>query len=229
MADRANPDRYQVTNEQIKAVLERRQRSFPGIVVSYDAQTMRATVQPALRIRSANGQQTTPKSVQLPVAWPSWGEIVIQGKLAPGDEVIVECQDRNWLAWLQQGGVVDYNAIGGAQAGYAIAKPTQVSDGRRPQALGPGEAVRVGRRDGSSTVVIMDDGQLRVQSTDVRLGSAVGLPLAVARDNDPISAGAVLFAWGAALTVATGVPNPWTQGVTPVGSIDASTTEVTST
>jgi hypothetical protein len=229
MADKENPGRYEVTEGQINTALERVQRSFPAIVVSYDAQTMRAEVQPALRIRSKNGQQTTPTVVTIPVAWPSWGEFVIQGVLSKGDEVLVECMDRNWLAWLEAGGVADYNAIGGRQAGYAVAKPRQLSSGKRPGPLGAGEAVKIGKRDGSSTVLLMADGQVRIQSGDVRLGSSAGVPLAVARDGDNVLAGAALFAWGNALFGATGVANPWTQGVTPVGDVDASSTEVTST
>jgi len=231
MADRENPGRYDVTNEQIEAAFDRAQRSFPGIVARYDAQTLRAEIQPAIRIRTANGQQITPTTVKIPVEWPSWGDIAIQGKLEPGDEVLVECMDRNWNAWLLAGGVVDYNAIGGRQAGYAVAKPAQVSDGRRPTPLGPDEAVRIGRKDGSSTVVLMDDGQVRIQSSDVRLGSSLGTPLPVARDTDDVVAATALVTWGNALAAFTGgvVPNPWVLGVTPVGDVKASSTEVEST
>ena len=105
-----------------------------------------------------------------------------------------------------------------------------MSNGRRPGPLGAGETARVGRKDGSSTVIIMDSGQLRVQSDDVRLGSSTGLPLAVARHTDDVVAAATLFAWGAAIAASpAAVPNPWVQGVTPVGDIKASSTEVEST
>jgi hypothetical protein len=231
MADSETPGRYEVTEGQINTALERVQRSFPAIVVSYDAQTMRAEVQPALRIRSKNGQQTTPTVVTIPVDWMSWGDHVIQGVLTQGDEVIVECMDRNWLAWLEAGGVADYNAIGGRQAGYAVAKPRQLSSGKRPGPLGAGEAVKIGKRDGSSTVLLMADGQVRIQSGDVRLGSSAGVPLAVARDTDDVVAATALVSWGAALATFTAgaVPNPWVLGVTPVGDVAASSTEVTST
>lgn len=175
MPDRDKPGRYEVTNQQIQAALERAQRSFPGIVVKYDAQTLRAEVQPALRIRTSRGQQVTPSTVVIPVAWPSWGEFGLQGKLSPGDEVIVECMDRNWLAWLSSGGVADYNAIGGRQAGYAVAKPMQVSDARRPTPLGPGEELRFGRKDGLATVVVTNDGRIRLQGVDVELALGAGI------------------------------------------------------
>jgi hypothetical protein len=174
MADKETPGRYEVTEGQINTALERVQRSFPAIVVSYDAQTMRAEVQPALRIRSKNGQQTTPTVVTIPVDWMSWGDHVIQGVLTQGDEVVVECMDRNWLAWLEAGGVADYNAIGGRQAGYAVAKPRQLSSGKRPGPLGAGEAVKIGRRDGLTTVVLMSDGRVRIQATEVEMTAGAG-------------------------------------------------------
>jgi len=231
MADREHPGRYEVTDQQIQAVLDRVQRSFPAIVVKYDAQNFRAEVQPAIRIRASNGQQITPDVVEIPVKWPSWGGVSIVGKLVPGDEVLVECMDRNWRPWLLAGGIVDDVSIGGRQAGYAVAKPAQVSDGRRPDPLGAGEAVRVGMNDGSSTIVLMDTGQVRIQSSDVRLGSSLSPTLPVARDTDDVVAAAALVAWGNAIATFTGgaVPNPWVLGVTPVGDVKATSTEVTST
>jgi hypothetical protein len=230
MADKEKPGRYEVTKAQIDTAFDRAQRSFPAIVVSYDGQTMRAEVQPAIRIRSKNGQQTTPTVVTIPVDWMSWGDHVIQGVLTQGDEVLVECMDRNWLAWLESGGVADYNAIGGRQAGYAVAKPRQLSNGKRPGPLGAGEAVKIGKRDGSSTVVLMADGQVRIQSSDVRLGSTGGATAPVARDSDNVLIAATMKTWADALAVATGVVNPWVAGPTlPIGTVNASTTEVTST
>jgi len=238
VADPENPDRFGVTAAQIELALARSQRCFPAIVVSYDEETMRAEVQPALRIRGAKtGSQTTPTVVTIPVAWPSWGDFVIQGVLEPGDEVLVECVDRNWLAWLQAGGVVDYNAIGGRQAGYAVARPLALSNGKAPGKLGQGEAVKIGKRDGSATVVIMADGQVRVQASDVRLGSSVGAPLAVGRDTDPVTMLAVITTFFTQVAAVLNAPGPVIGApatITPIvtttiGTIAATSTEVTST
>jgi hypothetical protein len=62
----------------------------------------------------------------------------------------------------------------------------------------------------------------------VELGSAAAPKVPVARDGDSVLCGATLFAWGNALSAATGVPNPWTLSVTPVGDVQASSTEVSS-
>lgn len=225
MAGKDNPSAIEAHLEAFKSSISRRQNVFPGIVTSV-AVDGRVVVQPGIMIPARNGQQTPAKPVTIPIGWLSWGDVAIQGKLAVGDEVDVVCQDANWLAWLESGGVVPNLAPGGHQSGYAVAMPIQMSKVRRPPPLGKTDKIRVGTIDGLSTVVWGEDGSINVQSGSVRLGAALSVPLAVARDTDPVTIGAAMATWVAA--VSAGVPVPPLVGTT-LGTLIASSTEVTST
>jgi hypothetical protein len=111
-----------------------------------------------------------------------------------------------------------------------VAKPVQSSTPNRPSPLPPSTLMLIGTKDGATTIVLGVDGSVSVQSSIVRIGASTSPALPVARDLDTITPGAALFTWAAALTVATGVPNPWTAGVgPPVGTVAATSVEVTST
>jgi len=230
MSGADQPSAIDVHRVAIAATLARFQCCFIGIVTQPEGPDGRVVVQPAIMIATKSGQQVPASPVTIPVAWPSWGGIVIQGKLSVGDEVLVECQDRNWLSWLESGGVVPYTGTGGHQAGYATATPAQLSAPNRPPPLPATTLMLIGTKDGATTIVLGVDGSVSVQSSIVRIGASTSPALPVARDLDTITPGAALFTWAAALTVATGVPNPWTAGVGPsVGTVSATSVEVTST
>lgn len=175
MANPDDPTENDTIRAEIRAAKSRWDNEFPAIVESYDEQTLRATVQPAIRIRAKSGQQITPSPVTIPVEWISWGPHVFQGKLVKGDEVIVECMDKNWNTWLLTGGVVDDVAIGGSSAGYAVAKPRQLSTVNRPTPLAPGEEIKIGRKDGLTTVTLLSDGTIKLAGVDVELTAGAGL------------------------------------------------------
>jgi len=175
MSGADQPSAIDVHRVAIAATLARFQCSFPGIVTSAEGPDGRVGVQPAIMIATKAGQQIPAKPITIPVAWPSWGGIVIQGKLGVGDEVIVECMDRNWLSWLQSGGVVPYTGTGGHQAGYAVARPVQSSTPNRPSPLPASVALRIGRKDSLTTIVLGVDGSITLQGTDVALTAGAGL------------------------------------------------------
>jgi hypothetical protein len=233
MANNDQPTDANVHTVAILSVLDRWQCSFPGIVAQVADLEGRVLVQPAIRIPARNGQQVTPRPVLIPVAWPSWGVYGFQGVLAVGDEVLVRCQDKNWLAWLVTGGQVDDVAIGGHQSGYAVAEPVQLSKPRRLPPLPTGTALRIGTKDGSTTVVFGVDGSISVQSGNVRLGAAATAPaLAVARDTDAVDTNVAFTTWrtnveAGVLAGGGGVVPPLVG--TAIGTVDASSTEVTST
>ncbi len=231
MPDNDQPSDIDVHSVAIASVLDRFQCSFPGLVVEAADSQGRVKVQPAIRIRARNGQQLTPKVVLLPVEWPSWGggAYGVQGKLAVGDEVLVRCQDKNWLAWLEVGGEVDDRAIGGHQSGYAVATPVQLSKPRRLDPLPASVAMQVGTTDGQTTVVLGEDGSISVQSGNVRLGSSASPALPVVRDTDPVDTNAAFTAWRTAMEAAVlPVVVPPLIG-TAIGRSAATSTEVTST
>ena len=209
---------------------------WPAIVESYNAASGMATVHPAIRVKD----RTTGKAYDLgpyrvPVLWHRAGEGVDDGHLVEGDEVLLIPCTPTFGAWLLAGGTQD-GAGAGAVLGNAFAVPMAASSKRRPSPP-PVGTMRRGRPDGTATV-LMDVGALlptgrsiKVQAPSVSLGSAVLPKKKVARDGDPVLCGSTLFAWGQAIdTFTIGViPNPWVQGVTVVGTVQASSTEVEST
>ena len=232
MSGADQPSAIDVHRVAIAATLARFQCSFPGIVTSAEGPDGRVGVQPAIMIATKAGQQIPAKPITIPVAWPSWGGIAIQGKLGVGDEVIVECMDRNWLSWLQSGGVVPYTGTGGHQAGYAVAKPVQSSTPNRPSPLPPSTLMLIGTKDGATTIVMGADGSVSVQSSIVRIGASTSPALPVARDLDPANTTAAFTTWRTAVEAGVLAAG---GGVVPpliglaVGTVSASSTEVTST
>ena len=172
---RNNPTPTSVIQAGTAAALSRFQCSFPAICTTPESADNRVTVQPAIRIASKRGQQTDPKPVTIPVKWLSWGPFVIQGKLTVGDEVMVECRDKNWNAWLEEGGVVDDTQEGGHQSGYAHACPVMTSNAQRPGVNPAGVGLRIGRKDSLTTVEIRSDGSIKLAATDVTLTTGAGL------------------------------------------------------
>ena len=76
----------------------------PGVVVSYDAATQRATVQlgMAVRVRSPDGTEAheAPLTVSnVPVAWPRAGGFSLTFPLAAGDEVLLIFSSRSLDEW----------------------------------------------------------------------------------------------------------------------------------
>lgn len=173
--DRDNPQLEQIIEDTARREIHRAQTCFPALVVGSEGSDGRVTVQPAIRIVNRRGQQFTPKPVTIPVGWPSWGPFVIQGRLGEGDEVVVRCMDKNWNAWLAQGGVVDNTQPGGRQAGYAHAEPRLFSSSKKPGLLDASLVLRIGRKDSLTTVELNADGSIRLAATDVTLSSGAGL------------------------------------------------------
>jgi hypothetical protein len=74
----------------------------PGVVISYNAATNRAEVQPSLQsihltTDNTDGYQRSAQAscVDVPVAWPSWGTGSLVGTLQPGDQVFLHIAGRS--------------------------------------------------------------------------------------------------------------------------------------
>jgi hypothetical protein len=231
MAGEDNPELKDTLRET--GVLERRFWTMVGVVDSYDAETLEATVLPTPRMKDRlSGRAYDLGPVTLPVAWPVMfgGDVVIQGELAKGDEVEISVPDANMLPWFQQGGVVD-SAGPGRKLGGGWCKPVGLSTQRRPDGVG-GEFV-LGRASGDATVVITvtGPGQVRIQAPSVELGAAASPKLPVARDTDPVNTNAAFTAWRSAveagiLAAGGGVVPPLAG--TAIGNVSATSTEVES-
>ncbi|MDB5849785.1 MAG: Phage-related protein [Rhodoferax sp.] len=81
--------------------------AMPGVVVSYDAATRRATVLPSLSKQLADGRVLpAPQIVSVPVIFPtgSNGRAGITFPIVPGDGVMLHFSERSLEAWHDAGG-----------------------------------------------------------------------------------------------------------------------------
>ena len=92
---------------QIEGVLKDVHTCVPGIIVSFDATTQTAQVQPALqRIFTERGAVNLPLCVDVPVAFPGGGGFFLTFPVAPGDEC---------LLWFAERAIDLWHALGGTQ------------------------------------------------------------------------------------------------------------------
>lgn len=88
----ADPELAELIRRAIASERADIQVSMPGIVVSYDAATETATIQPATRRARYNAEdeivaEDIPPIQNVPVCWPSCAALSIHGVLASGDGV----------------------------------------------------------------------------------------------------------------------------------------------
>jgi hypothetical protein len=203
-----------------------------AIVDTYSTDNATAVVKPTHRIvdrKSGKAYDLGP--FEVPVAWPRWGPVGIEGVLEPGDEVAVHCPDHALRSWLAQGGIIDSPGPG-RKLGDAYAVPAGFSNNNRPS--GQSGDTRIGRRDGTATVIITvtGTGEVRIQAPSVVLGAELSPKLAVARDTDPVSQRAALTSWASQVAGFINGLAPGTVAppaiLDPIGTISATSTEVES-
>ena len=69
--------------------------SMPGIIISYNENTKRCKVQPAVNIRKTDGSTVVPTPiVNVPVEWPSGGGFSILAPLPAGEPVVINFSQR---------------------------------------------------------------------------------------------------------------------------------------
>lgn len=84
---------------------------MPGIVVSYDPESKRASIQPALprgyQLRGDRQVEKLPVINEVPILWPAFmGGVRIKGTLIPGDHVWLMFSQRSVDRWKALGGQV---------------------------------------------------------------------------------------------------------------------------
>lgn len=84
--------------------------AMPGIIQSFDAGAVTATIQPAVKasVRQSDGSLSSvalPLLVDVPVVFPRGGGVTLTFPVAAGDECIVVFADRCIDYWWQNGGV----------------------------------------------------------------------------------------------------------------------------
>jgi len=177
-------------------------RTFtPGTVVKYNAATQRADVQPSIKCITADGKALTlPQIVECPVAWPRGGGWSMHWNLAPGDTVGILVSDRELDLWMTQGGQVEPRTTRRHELTDAIVLPGLNTD-LDPNAAALPTELRLGREDGTATLLIGLDGTVTLEAAvNVKLGS-IGATLANARVTDTTAPGASMTAWIAAAQV----------------------------
>jgi hypothetical protein len=90
---------------QIEGRLKDLHTCMPGIIVSFDASTQTASVQPAIqRIFTERGAVNLPVCVDVPVAFPGGGDFFLTFPVKAGDECILLFSERAIDYWHVNGG-----------------------------------------------------------------------------------------------------------------------------
>ncbi|HGM5304559.1 TPA: Gp138 family membrane-puncturing spike protein [Serratia marcescens] len=109
-----NNERQDSPELVLKAVVDSLSTSLrvamPGIIQSFDASAVTATIQPAVKasVRQSDGVLSSvalPLLVDVPVVFPRGGGITLTFPVAAGDECLVVVADRCIDYWWQNGGV----------------------------------------------------------------------------------------------------------------------------
>jgi hypothetical protein len=104
--------------EVMNNAADARERHFgvalPGIVLSYDAATQTASIQPAVNrwvpdesSPDEDLSEPLPALQSVPVMWPKGRNFSVTGTLAAGDPVLLVCIDRDMSGWRTSGAQSD--------------------------------------------------------------------------------------------------------------------------
>ena len=155
---RRDPDTaYDTLPQALRFVCDQLCRSLrtavPGIVAAYRPDTMRATVQPAVRLDGADPDPRAPL-LDVPVLWPGNSRWAVHAPLAPGDTVLVVFCERDIAAFkqtLREGPPPTGRAL---SANDSVAVPTLSAepDGGPP----PDGAIAVTSADGATSITLTD-------------------------------------------------------------------------
>ena len=135
---------------------------MPGVIVSYDAPSRRASVRPALAITTAKGRFIErPVVTDVPVVFPGGGGFLLQFPLSSGDPVLLVYSQRGLNGWKLTHGLAppDMDSLFGE--GDAIAIP-----GLGPLSITPGSDAGVSLQDfDAGNVIAVEGNGIRIKST----------------------------------------------------------------
>ena len=87
-----------------RQLMKKVRTSGPGVVLSYDPETMRAVVQPSVDLLMADGRSVPRIPIgNVPVVWPGVGGYVLHGGMSAGDDVILVWCQRDISRWKATG------------------------------------------------------------------------------------------------------------------------------
>lgn len=109
----ATPELYQIIRDAIRENQLDVNTAMPGTVVSYDASTQLAEVQPSFKITYSNPIElvSRPVILDVPVVFPRSGGKGVCFPIAPGDSVLLLFSQRSLDDWIDQGGEVQVRDV----------------------------------------------------------------------------------------------------------------------
>lgn len=94
-----------IFRNSISAYLNDVHTSLPAIIISFDASTNKAQVQPVLNKNYRTGVQEMPIIENVPVLFPSGGNFQLTFPVIPGDYCLLIFSERSIDKWLSTGGI----------------------------------------------------------------------------------------------------------------------------
>jgi hypothetical protein len=124
--------------------------TMPGIVKSFDPKTQSAKVQPAImRLWRDGGWKALPECVDCPVQFPRWGNFIITGPVAVGDEGALHFSERSIDNWWARGGVQEQCEMRMHDLSDGFFAPGYSSKGRVPANIST-DGLEIRTLDGST-------------------------------------------------------------------------------
>lgn len=137
---------------------------MPGILQSFNAEKMTATVQPAIQAQSQDqsgkwSDVNLPVLTDCPVLFPGGGGYLMTFPLVEGDEVLLVFASRCIDSWWQNGGVQPQADLRMHDLSDGFCLPGLHSQARLPQDVSP-TSFRIQSTDGAKFLEFTEDGDL---------------------------------------------------------------------
>ena len=168
------PTLTEVIQTAIESYLVELNTSMPGEIVSYDASTQTATVQPLFKRTFVNGIEPVvldlPQITSVPVMFPRSADSFIHFPIATGDPCLIIFAQRSLDNWAQSGGCVDPDDDRRHDLSDAIAIPGLSASNNSFEVSDP-EAVTV--KNGDSEIILKSDGTIQLKNDSEELVNIV--------------------------------------------------------
>lgn len=153
--------------------------SMPGVVVSYDAATRRAVVQPSLSKQIADGRVLpAPQIVSVPIVFPTGGGFSMTWPLHPGDGVMLHFSQRSLEAWHDGG-----NAVPDDPRQFDLSDAMAVPGLNHGGATAAADPVNSVLSFGGASISISASGEMRLTATRIVTDSPIVSTAAITSKN----------------------------------------------
>lgn len=96
----------EIFSDSVWSILSNLHTCLPGIILSYDANTNKASIQPALNKNYQSGEQSMPIIENVPLIFPSSANFSMTYPVNSGDYVLLLFSERSMDLWKSVGGQV---------------------------------------------------------------------------------------------------------------------------